>query len=69
MFKKKTFQAASTADAANAMRTLPNRTELLVDDEDKGQEESGTSVPDTGGLLFLGRNQFQGCVSNLYTRR
>lgn len=51
------------------MRNLPNRTELLVDDEDKGQEESGTSVPDTGGLLFLGRNQFQGCVSNLYTRR
>ncbi|XP_056913723.1 LOW QUALITY PROTEIN: laminin subunit alpha-3-like [Takifugu flavidus] len=45
------------------------RIELLVDDEDKGQEESGTSVPDTGGLLFLGRNQFQGCMSNLYTRR
>lgn len=51
------------------MRNFPNRTELLIDDEDKGQEESGTSIPDTGGLLFLGRNQFKGCMSNLYTRR
>lgn len=69
MFKKNTLQTSSRADEANAVRNLPNRIELLVDDEDKGQEESGTSVPDTGGLLFLGRDQFQGCMSNLYTRR
>lgn len=69
MFKKDAFQTSGRAEEANAMRNLPNRIELLVDDEDKGQEESGTSVPDTSGLLFLGRNQFQGCMSNLYTRR
>lgn len=51
------------------MRNFPNRTELLIDDEDQGQEESGTSIPDTGGLLLLGSNEFKGCVSNLYTRR
>lgn len=48
---------------------FPNRSELLIDDEDQGQEESGTSIPDTNGFLFLGRNEFKGCVSNLYTRR
>lgn len=67
MFKRGASQTSSRAEEANL--NLPNRIELLVDDEDKGQEESGTSVPDTGGLLFLGRNQFQGCMSNLYTRR
>uniref|UniRef100_H3DCP0 Laminin subunit alpha 3 n=1 Tax=Tetraodon nigroviridis TaxID=99883 RepID=H3DCP0_TETNG len=45
------------------------RTELLIDDEDRGQEESGTSINDTGSLLILGGNEFRGCVSNLYTRR
>lgn len=69
MVKKATSQTSGRAEEANAMRDLPNRTELLIDDQDKGQEESGTSVPDTSGLLFLGRNQFQGCMSNLYTRR
>ncbi|CAG07616.1 unnamed protein product, partial [Tetraodon nigroviridis] len=44
-------------------------TELLIDDEDRGQEESGTSINDTGSLLILGGNEFRGCVSNLYTRR
>ncbi|XP_039999564.1 laminin subunit alpha-3-like isoform X2 [Xiphias gladius] len=46
------------------------RIELLIDDEDKGQEQSGgTSVPDTAGSMFLGREKFKGCISNLYTRR
>ncbi|XP_044075989.1 laminin subunit alpha-3-like isoform X2 [Siniperca chuatsi] len=46
------------------------RIQLLIDDEDNGQEQSGsTSIPDTGGSLFLGREKFKGCVSNLYTRR
>ncbi|XP_023282957.1 laminin subunit alpha-3 [Seriola lalandi dorsalis] len=46
------------------------RLELLIDDEDKGQEQSGsTSIPDTAGSMVLGRNQFKGCLSNLYTRR
>lgn len=49
---------------------FPNRIELLIDDEDKGQEQSGgTSVPDTAGSMFLGREKFKGCISNLYTRR
>lgn len=44
--------------------------ELFIDDEDKGQEQSGsTPIPDTDGSLFLGREKFKGCVSNLYTRR
>ncbi|KAM8850161.1 laminin subunit alpha-3-like isoform 2-T2 [Spinachia spinachia] len=43
---------------------------LLIDDEDKGQVQSGfTSIPDSGGSLILGRNNFKGCVSNLYMRR
>ncbi|XP_058487895.1 laminin subunit alpha-3-like isoform X2 [Solea solea] len=46
------------------------RTHLVIDDEDKGQEQSGgTSVPDTAGTLFLGRSQLKGCISNLYTGR
>lgn len=49
---------------------FPNRIELVIDDEDKGQEQSGsTSIPDTAGALVLGHHQFKGCVSNLYTRR
>ncbi|XP_045908367.1 laminin subunit alpha-3-like isoform X2 [Micropterus dolomieu] len=43
---------------------------LLIDDEDVGQEQSGSSsTPDTGGSLYLGREKFKGCVTNLYTRR
>ncbi|XP_029308567.1 LOW QUALITY PROTEIN: laminin subunit alpha-3-like [Cottoperca gobio] len=46
------------------------RIQLVIDDEDKGQEQSGgTSIPNTGGFVFLGRDTFKGCVSNLYTRR
>ncbi|XP_062285798.1 laminin subunit alpha-3-like isoform X1 [Scomber scombrus] len=46
------------------------RIDLNIDDEDKGQQQSGsTSVPDTGGSVFLGTDKFSGCVSNLYTRR
>ncbi|XP_035490124.2 laminin subunit alpha-3 isoform X2 [Scophthalmus maximus] len=46
------------------------RIELLIDDEDKGQEQSGSaSIPDTAGIIFLGKKQFKGCISNLYTRR
>ncbi|XP_070830251.1 laminin subunit alpha-3-like [Chaetodon trifascialis] len=46
------------------------RIELFIDDEDKGQEQSGsTSIPDTSGKLFLGQDKFKGCISNLYTRR
>ncbi|XP_069013512.1 laminin subunit alpha-3-like isoform X1 [Embiotoca jacksoni] len=46
------------------------RIELHVDDEDKGQKQSGsTSIPDTGGFVFLGVDKFEGCISNLYTRR
>lgn len=53
----------------NVMINFTNRTELLVDDDDQGQEQSGSSIPDTGGFLILGNNDFQGCMSNLYTRR
>ncbi|XP_033492838.2 laminin subunit alpha-3-like isoform X1 [Epinephelus lanceolatus] len=46
------------------------RTELLIDDEVSGQEQSGTaSIPNTGGSTILGKDTFKGCVSNLYTRR
>ncbi|XP_067330961.1 laminin subunit alpha-3-like isoform X5 [Channa argus] len=46
------------------------RIELLIDDEDKGQEQSdSTSIADTSGSVVLGNQQFKGCVSNLYTRR
>lgn len=54
----------------NTMMIFPNRTELLIDDEDNAQEQSGSSsIPDTGGSLFLGQEKFKGCISNLYTRR
>lgn len=58
-------QHVSNTNVINFM----NRTELLVDDDDQGQEQSGSSIPDTGGLLILGSSDFQGCMSNLYTRR
>ncbi|XP_062413741.1 laminin subunit alpha-3-like isoform X1 [Pungitius pungitius] len=46
------------------------RVNLLIDDEDAGQAQSGSSsVPETRGSLILGKNNFKGCVSNLYTRR
>ncbi|XP_054482290.1 laminin subunit alpha-3-like [Anoplopoma fimbria] len=44
--------------------------ELVIDDEDRGQEQSGSiSIPNTAGLLYLGRDKFKGCISNLYMRR
>ncbi|XP_034090494.1 laminin subunit alpha-3-like isoform X3 [Gymnodraco acuticeps] len=43
---------------------------LVIDDEDKGLEQSGSSsIPDTGGFVVLGKDTFKGCISNLYTRR
>lgn len=43
---------------------------MIVDDEDTGQSTSrSSSIPDTGGTLFLGKDNFKGCISNLYTRR
>lgn len=46
------------------------RTELVIDDEDKGQKQSGSiPTPDTAGKFILGKREFQGCISNLYTRR
>ncbi|XP_073347774.1 laminin subunit alpha-3-like [Pagrus major] len=46
------------------------RIEVVIDDEDKGQQQSGSAnLPDTGGSMFLGNKKFKGCVSNLYTRR
>ncbi|XP_054888860.1 laminin subunit alpha-3-like isoform X2 [Poeciliopsis prolifica] len=42
---------------------------LQIDDVDYGQEESGTiSIPDTAGSILLGKDNFKGCISNLYTR-
>ncbi|KAM9845354.1 laminin subunit alpha-3-like [Aulostomus maculatus] len=46
------------------------RIELMIDDEDKGQAlSSSMDIPSTGNNVYLGRNKFKGCVSNLYTRR
>ncbi|CAI5641140.1 unnamed protein product [Oreochromis niloticus] len=43
---------------------------MVIDDEDKGQEESSDHfIPDTSGSLVLGNENFKGCISNLYTRR
>ncbi|XP_076001162.1 laminin subunit alpha-3-like [Genypterus blacodes] len=43
---------------------------LLVDDEDAGQEHrAGLTISSTGGTTILGKDQFKGCLSNLYTRR
>ncbi|KAG7214822.1 hypothetical protein INR49_010714 [Caranx melampygus] len=43
---------------------------LLIDDEDSGKEQNGGApIPDTAGTLTLGKDQFKGCISNLYTRR
>ncbi|XP_030015975.1 laminin subunit alpha-3-like isoform X2 [Sphaeramia orbicularis] len=44
--------------------------DFYVDDEDEGREQRGSAtIPDTSGALFLGKDTFKGCVSNLYTRR
>ncbi|KAJ8337031.1 hypothetical protein SKAU_G00382510 [Synaphobranchus kaupii] len=46
------------------------RIELLVDDEDRGQlQTSSSSVAAGGDDVFLGKDTFKGCLSNLYTRR
>ncbi|XP_077376606.1 laminin subunit alpha-3-like isoform X1 [Festucalex cinctus] len=46
------------------------RTQMLIDDDDSGVEQSGSvPVPDSGGSVILGRDKFKGCISNLYTRR
>ncbi|XP_027877262.1 laminin subunit alpha-3 isoform X1 [Xiphophorus couchianus] len=46
------------------------RIALQIDDEDYGQEESGTiSIPNTDGSVWLGKENFKGCISNFYTRR
>ncbi|XP_051258985.1 LOW QUALITY PROTEIN: laminin subunit alpha-3-like [Dicentrarchus labrax] len=46
------------------------RIQLVVDDEDEGQQQSGSaSAPGTGGTFFLGKETFKGCISNVYTRR
>lgn len=50
--------------------TFPNRVLMIVDDEDLGQfQGTSTSIPDTSGTLFLGKDSFKGCITNLYTRR
>ncbi|CAJ1072333.1 laminin subunit alpha-3-like [Xyrichtys novacula] len=47
------------------------RVSLLIDDVDEGQEQSGTgSITGASlGTMILGKDTFQGCMSNLYTRR
>uniref|UniRef100_A0A673CRX7 Laminin subunit alpha 3 n=1 Tax=Sphaeramia orbicularis TaxID=375764 RepID=A0A673CRX7_9TELE len=43
---------------------------LTVTRRDEGREQRGSAtIPDTSGALFLGKDTFKGCVSNLYTRR
>lgn len=52
------------------MMFFPNSIKLVIDDEDKGLEQSGSSaIPNTGGAVVLGKDTFKGCISNLYTRR
>uniref|UniRef100_A0A673CU24 Laminin subunit alpha 3 n=1 Tax=Sphaeramia orbicularis TaxID=375764 RepID=A0A673CU24_9TELE len=52
------------------MVTFTNSVDFYVDDEDEGREQRGSAtIPDTSGALFLGKDTFKGCVSNLYTRR
>uniref|UniRef100_A0A087XG25 Laminin subunit alpha 3 n=1 Tax=Poecilia formosa TaxID=48698 RepID=A0A087XG25_POEFO len=46
------------------------RIAVQIDDEDYGQQESGTmSIPDTQGSTWLGKENFKGCISNFYSRR
>ncbi|PWA25274.1 hypothetical protein CCH79_00005330 [Gambusia affinis] len=46
------------------------RIALQIDDEDYGQEESGTiTIPNTNGSILLGKENFKGCISNFYTQR
>ncbi|XP_014905212.1 laminin subunit alpha-3 [Poecilia latipinna] len=46
------------------------RIAVQIDDEDYGQQESGTmSIPDTQGSIWLGKENFKGCISNFYSRR
>lgn len=44
---------------------------MMVDDEDEGQVPDGytLNIPDTAGAVVLGGSTFEGCISNLYTRR
>ncbi|KAF7654917.1 hypothetical protein LDENG_00063180 [Lucifuga dentata] len=46
------------------------RFEVLIDDMDEGQQQTASiSIPNTDGSVILGKDQFKGCLSNLYTRR
>ncbi|XP_060900726.1 laminin subunit alpha-3-like isoform X1 [Labrus mixtus] len=46
------------------------RIAMIIDNADEGKEQSSSdTIPDTKGIVFLGKDTFKGCVSNLYTRR
>ncbi|KAK9979950.1 hypothetical protein ABG768_013353 [Culter alburnus] len=44
-------------------------TELRIDEEDVGQRETDSSSGPFSSSLFLGKDNFKGCITNLYLRR
>jgi len=45
------------------------RLELRVDEEDVGQRERDPSTVQYSSSVLLGKDTFEGCISNLYLRR
>lgn len=44
-------------------------TELRIDEEDFGQRQSDSSSEQYSPSLLLGKDTFEGCITNLYLRR
>ncbi|KAG9356119.1 hypothetical protein JZ751_000963 [Albula glossodonta] len=45
------------------------RLELLIDEEDKGKQSTASPFAGSGTDIFLGKDTFKGCLTNLYMRR
>ncbi|KAI1902257.1 hypothetical protein AGOR_G00042840 [Albula goreensis] len=45
------------------------RLELLINEEDKGKQSTASPFAGSGTDIFLGKDTFKGCLTNLYMRR
>jgi hypothetical protein len=61
--------AADTYTVNKYCPVLPYSIELRIDDEDVGGQITSSSFSSNPDSVFLGKDTFKGCISNLYLRR